>query len=115
MHHDVLQPLYERIENLYTNSYLPTLGVNWQQHVDACESWAIPGVLSQARFFDQVVKPAISDTKVAVIFSDAFRYEAAVEFLDKVRQQDRFEAELDAMLGSLPSNTHVGMAAMLPQ
>ena len=114
MHHDVLQPLYERIENLYTNSYLPTLGVNWQQHVDACESWSIPGVMSQAQFFDRVVKPAISDTKVAVIFSDAFRYEAAVEFLDQVRQQDRFEAELDAMLGSLPSNTHVGMAAMLP-
>jgi uncharacterized protein (TIGR02687 family) len=38
----------------------------------------------------------------------------AEELGSRIRQEDRFDAELDAVLGVLPSYTQLGMAALLP-
>lgn len=46
--------------------------------------------------------------------SDAFRYEVGEELQSLIRQEDRFEAELEPMLSMLPSYTQLGMAALLP-
>ena len=54
------------------------------------------------------------DKKAVVIISDAMRYEVAEELGSRIRQEDRFDAELEAMLGVLPSYTQLGMAALLP-
>ena len=54
------------------------------------------------------------DKKVCVIISDALRYEIGDELVSKIRQEDRFEASLDATLSMLPSYTQLGMAALLP-
>jgi uncharacterized protein (TIGR02687 family) len=51
---------------------------------------------------------------VAVIISDALRYEAAEELLRLVRQEDRYDAEIEPLLAVLPSFTQLGMAALLP-
>jgi uncharacterized protein (TIGR02687 family) len=49
-----------------------------------------------------------------VIISDAFRYEAAWELTKELNGKYRFEANLGAQLGVLPSYTALGMAALLP-
>ncbi|MEI2714645.1 MAG: BREX-1 system phosphatase PglZ type A [Nocardioides sp.] len=54
------------------------------------------------------------DKKAVVIVSDALRYEVADELRSRIRQEDRFNADLDAVLGVLPSYTQLGMAALLP-
>jgi len=71
---------------------------------------------SQTSFFADHVEPIIRDgrKKAVVIISDALRYEVAEELGSRIRQEDRFDASLDAVLGVLPSYTQLGMAALLP-
>jgi uncharacterized protein (TIGR02687 family) len=52
--------------------------------------------------------------KVFVIVSDALRFEAAADFANRLQLANRWTAEVTAMLGSLPSYTQLGMAALLP-
>jgi uncharacterized protein (TIGR02687 family) len=54
-------------------------------------------------------------TKAVVIISDGMRYEVAEELASMIRSEDRYDASLSAVLGSLPSYTQLGMAALLPQ
>jgi uncharacterized protein (TIGR02687 family) len=70
----------------------------------------------QTSFFTDHVAPIIRDgrRKAVVIISDALRYEVADELGSRIRQEDRFDATLDAVLGVLPSYTQLGMAALLP-
>ena len=51
---------------------------------------------------------------MCVIISDAMRYEIGHELLGKIRQEDRYDAELTPALSMLPSYTQLGMAALLP-
>ena len=111
----LLGPLIEQVENLYTNNYVLPLNTAWQQWVDGCERWEAKDVHSQAAFYEIAVRPfLLRNNKVAVIISDALRYEAAEELLRLVRQEDRYDAEIEPLLGVLPSFTQLGMAALLP-
>lgn len=114
--HTLMRPLSERIENLYSNHYLLKLNNDWQALVDQAESWRIPGITRQAEFFSTYVEPVLSkpNKKIYVIISDALRYEVADELATLIRQQDRYDAELEPMLAVLPSYTQLGMAALLP-
>ena len=49
-----------------------------------------------------------------MIISDAMRYEIGDELLGLIRQEDRYSAELEPALSTLPSYTQLGMAALLP-
>jgi uncharacterized protein (TIGR02687 family) len=115
-HSTPLESLRQLVENRYTNQYVYNLGVAWQQQVDAIDQWRSGELRNQTRFFDTYVEPVITDRdkKVVVIISDAFRYEAAEELGSRIRQEDRYDASLEAMLGVLPSYTKLGMAALLP-
>jgi uncharacterized protein (TIGR02687 family) len=55
-----------------------------------------------------------SDKKVAVIISDALRYEAAESLLDELHSDARNKAEIRYLLASIPSVTSVGMSNLLP-
>ncbi|NBC47089.1 MAG: BREX-1 system phosphatase PglZ type A [Gammaproteobacteria bacterium] len=111
----LLTPLFEQIENLYTNGYLLKLNDRFQQHIDTLERWESGALPLQRRFFQRWVKPFVAkEVRVGVIVSDALRYEIADELLARVRREDRFSAELDAALSMLPSYTQLGMAALLP-
>jgi uncharacterized protein (TIGR02687 family) len=66
-------------------------------------------------FYENQVAPFLRrDKKVFVIVSDALRYEIGEELTTRIRQEDRYEAELEIMLTALPSFTQLGMAALLP-
>ncbi|SQD78317.1 BREX-1 system phosphatase PglZ type A [Moritella yayanosii] len=112
----LLSTLTEQIENLYINKYLQPLSNSWQQHVDDMDSWQVSDVVPQNKFFSRWVQPYLTKKhKICVIISDAFRYEAGEEMVSRIRQEDRYHAELSHALSSMPSYTQLGMASLLPQ
>jgi uncharacterized protein (TIGR02687 family) len=111
----VLAPLAEQVENHYNNSFLLLLNNNWQTVVDEMALWEAPSIVRQQEFFDHYVQPFLDNNqKVFVIISDALRYECGAELLDLIRREDRYEAQIEPLLGTLPSFTQLGMAALLP-
>jgi len=111
-----LEALREQVEKRYTNKYVYELGNAWQQQVDQVEQWRSTALRSQTAFYARYVEPLVrdGDKKAVVVISDAMRYEVADELGSLIRQEDRFDASLEAMLGVLPSYTQLGMAALLP-
>lgn len=111
----LLNALYTLIDNLYSNNYLLTLNDRWQILVDNASTWDSSPFPSQRQFFNRSVKPFLErNAKVCVIISDALRYEVGEELLSLVRQEDRYDANLEPMVSMLPSYTQLGMAALLP-
>ena len=114
-HRSLLMQLYEEVENRYTNQYLLPLNDQWQQVIDGVESWRETAVPRQTDFYAEQVRPFLAkDKKVFVIISDALRHEIGEELARRVRQEDRYEAELETAVSVLPSFTQLGMAALLP-
>ncbi len=111
-----LEALREQVEKRYTNKFVYELGNAWQQQVDQAERWRSTAFRSQTAFYARYVEPLVrdGDKKAVVIISDAMRYEVADELGSLIRQEDRFDANLEAVLGVLPSYTQLGMAALLP-
>jgi uncharacterized protein (TIGR02687 family) len=111
-----LEALREQVEKRYTNIFLYALGNAWQKQVDAVDTWTSSVLPPQASFYRDYIAPLVrdGDKKAVVIISDALRYEVAEELGSLIRQEDRFDASLDAVLGVLPSYTQLGMAALLP-
>lgn len=104
----------EGLEREYAR-YQSDLGMKWQRYVDAMDSWEIEDVPTQAEFYERNVQTMTkAHKKVAVIISDALRYEVAEEFCQKLNEQSRWTATMAAQLSTLPSYTQLGMAALLP-
>lgn len=111
----LLEELAARVEGLYVNEYLSKLAYRWQEWVDRKDEWSAGSSSSQQRFFTEFVQPQLGEgRKVFVIISDALRYEAGRELLERILAQNRWTAEIKPMLGALPSFTQLGMAALLP-
>lgn len=66
----------------------------------------------QYDFFKRLVHPL--KQKVAVIISDALRFEVASELLNELHTDDKNVSELSCQLASIPSETAFGMANLLP-
>lgn len=111
-----LETLREQVEKRYINKFVYELGNGWQQQVDQVDKWGSTVLRSQTAFYARYVEPLVrdGDKKAVVIVSDALRYEVADELGSRIRQEDRFDANLEALLGVLPSYTQLGMAALLP-
>lgn len=111
----LLETLAARIEGLYVNEFLSKLAQRWQEWVDRSGEWTSRSIPGQREFYRRFVQPQINDgRKVFVIISDALRYEAGRELMERIRSEDRWTAEIKPVLGSLPSFTQLGMAALLP-
>jgi uncharacterized protein (TIGR02687 family) len=115
-HSGPLDGLRAQVESFYANKFLYALGAVWQEQVDGIDHWRSAVLRSQGSFFTGYVAPITKDgrRKAVVIISDALRYEIADELGSRIRKEDRFDADLDAVLGVLPSYTQLGMAALLP-
>lgn len=112
-----LEALKAEVDKQYANKYLYDFGGRWQQALDPLSEWKSSALVPQAKFYDHHVAPVVKDgrTKVVVIISDGMRYEVAEELASRIRNENRFDASLSAVLGSLPSYTQLGMASLLPQ
>lgn len=114
-HQNILKDLTLQMEKAYGNSYLLKLGDNWQAAIEGMAIWNIDKTINQKQFYQQWVSPYVTkENRVFVIISDALRYESASELRDLILKEDRYTATLNAVLGSLPSYTQLGMASLLP-
>lgn len=114
-HQNILKDLTQQIEKAYGNSFLLKLGDNWQAAMEGMSVWNIEKTINQKQFYQQWVAPYIKkENRVFVIISDALRFESAAELRELILQEDRYTATLNAVLGSLPSYTQLGMASLLP-
>jgi uncharacterized protein (TIGR02687 family) len=109
------EQLSRKLEDHYDNSFIFKLGTSWSALMQQQKKWPLAQLPAQTKFWKNQIKPYIQKKKkIFVIISDALRFEVAAELMSKIRRENRFEAELSALAGTLPSITSVGMAALLP-
>ena len=111
------EKLRDLVENFYTNKYLTDFSYKWNQILtdEAYNSYAGK---RQERFFRNFVRPFMKEDgrggKVFVIISDGMRYECGRELFENLEMDEKCTARMDYMLSVLPSETTLGMAALLP-
>lgn len=108
---DIVERDYQRIKD--------KILMKWSSLIASeCQStWKIELIDNQADFFSNHVKKIIKRNekdKVAVIISDAMRYEVAKELQETLNNSTNGTLEMNTMAGCLPSYTRLGMASLLP-
>jgi hypothetical protein len=98
-HQNILKDLTLQIEKAYGNSFLLKLCDNWQTAIDGMSNWNLEKTINQKQFYQQWVEPYKKDNRVFVIISDALRFESATELRERILQEDRYTATLNAVLG----------------
>jgi PglZ domain len=73
----------------------------------------IKGILRQRDLFKFHVKPMLGDGRVAYVWVDALRFEMARELCRLLK--DDFDYAIQPAIGSIPTITEIGMAALLPK
>ncbi len=109
--HQGLEKLITKAEQRYTE-----VGSELAKHFVtqfAKAKHPIKGLLRQRDFFEQHVKPHLGQGKVAYVWVDALRYEMARELSRLLT--DGFTLELLPAIGTMPTITEIGMAALLPK
>ena len=115
----LLKPLRDWLEFQYVNNLLLPLTNRWSDQVAGLASWGSSTLPRQKEFHMRYVHAPLSSKglkRLFVVISDALRYEAARDFADRLNNQagKGWQAEVEALLGVLPSYTQLGMAALLP-
>ena len=118
---DVLKSLRQAIEDCYSGWFMDQISLKWGDFLEGDDGflskWRLPSVCNQYDFFDRHIQPVLKGsgrTRIFVVISDGLRYEAAQELAQIINGKYRMKAELEPMLGVLPSYTDLGMAALLP-
>ena len=108
------EPLRTLAENIYANEYLSVLLPKWNQAIQADDAFTV--LPPQMRFYRAYLQYAIKrpTERIAVIISDAMRYEVGQELFQRLSDDPRCKVKLDVQLSVLPSITRMGMAALLP-
>lgn len=111
------EKLRDLVENFYTNKYLTDFSFKWNQ-ILTDEAYKNYTGNRQERFYHDFVRPFMKEDrrggKVFVIISDGMRYECGRELYENLELDEKCSARMDHMLGVLPSETTLGMAALLP-
>lgn len=113
---DSLRQVSEVIENLYSNWFLSELMENWIDTAgsDYTDLGYVSNIPRQKDFYrEQVSRDNKNAKRVAVIISDALRYEVAAELRDELVKQTNGTAVLSARQSVFPSITKFGMAGVL--
>lgn len=98
------------VENIYTNDFLGKLLPVWNEGL--CEQNSLKAVPLQRNFYTEHVNN--QNERVAIIISDAMRYEVGQELFSRLADNPKSTATITPMLSTLPSYTRLGMAALLP-
>lgn len=114
-----LKTTREGIEKLYNNRLLDKLLTRWSELIskEMDGRWNIELIDRQDEFYKLYIRNIINRNdkdKIAVVISDAMRYEVAAELQEVLNKDTRGTVELKYMTGSLPSYTKLGMASLLP-
>src|SRR5207237_1135066 len=73
----------------------------------------ITGLLRQRDIYEKQVKTHLGEGKVAYVWVDALRFEMARELCRLLT--DDFKLEIQPAIGTMPTITEIGMAALLPK
>lgn len=114
---DALDALSDWADGLYLNWFLPGVNACWVSCAEAqwLKSGSVRGVPRQASFWPDVVERELRGaTRVAVVISDALRYEVGAELADRLSAGTKGAVRLEAMQAAFPSVTEFGMASLLP-
>ncbi|MAX38819.1 MAG: hypothetical protein CME33_19860 [Gimesia sp.] len=109
--HHGLEKLITKAEQRYTE-----VGSELAKHFITQFSKAkhpIKGLLRQRDIFEKQVKPLLGEGKVAYVWVDALRFEMARELCRLL--SDDFKLEVQPAIGTMPTITEIGMAALLPK
>ena len=111
---NVLNTLYQKVNKVYSNTWLLELSDRWQEVMDKSSKWYYGGQ-KQSEFFKRDVKPYIDKNyTVFVVISDALRYECGEAVHELFKSEARFTSRLSYQVTNLPSYTQLGMASLLP-
>lgn len=103
--------IYNLIDNSYTNWYLEELSGRWS-NINDNYNWGDACDDKQWEFYDRHVGKI--KEKVAVIVSDALRYECGEELSERLSHKFPFKVSLSSTLSTVPSYTALGSVALLP-
>jgi len=94
--------------------YMEVGGLLAERFVRALErdQFRLPGSRIQRETFSSMVAPALREGKTAYLLVDALRFELARELVRDL--DDGYRVRLFAGLGTVPSITEIGMAALMP-
>ena len=107
-----LEAMKSRIENSYAR-FTYQLNHEWLECLKASDfDYNTIDCFKQYDFFNNWILP--QKKKVAVIISDALRYEVAHDLINELHKDDKNVSSLTYQLSSLPSITSFGMANLLP-
>jgi hypothetical protein len=109
--HHGLERLVTKAEQRYTEIG-STLAKNFITRFQKATQ-PIKGLLRQRDIFEKQVKPLLGEGKVAYVWVDALRFEMARELCRLLK--DDFELEIQPAIGTIPTITEIGMAALLPK
>jgi hypothetical protein len=109
--HDSLEKLIIKAEQRYTDVG-SELAKQFVTQIGKAKH-PIKGLMRQRDIFETQVKPKLGESKVAYVWVDALRYEMARE-LGRLLKDD-FEVTIQPALGTPPTITEIGMAALLPK
>lgn len=106
---DDYKKVCDEVERLYKNWFLGGLSENWTKvsESDFNEYGFINDVPKQEKFYESYIEN--ENYRVFVIISDAFRYEVAVQFANKIRKDLRAKVDIMSMQSVFPSITKFGM------
>ena len=111
---DMFINLKNKIENNYVNNFISELSIKWSDSIESMSKYDSNRITMQNQFYKTYIKPFENKKeRTIVIISDAFRYECAKELSNKLKTFAN-KADIEYMLGLVPSYTKLGMASLLP-
>lgn len=100
----------ELVEDSYSRDYLDKYDQAW---TDKLRYRNLPSRRLQRNFYKNYIEP--ESTRIVVIISDAFRFEAAKELENKLSMDDQITSQkMEYLISGLPSVTYMGMPSLLP-
>lgn len=103
--------LFNKIENTYTNWYLNELSTKWSNELKLIDYNKL-NAPKQWDFYNKFVRTC--PDKIAVIISDAMRFECGEELNKRISNTFKAKTTLYPAISTIPSYTALGMACLLP-
>lgn len=112
-HRSLVREVYRAFLRHYQDQFISPLNTSWQQRLEEQDgAFDTLNVGRQHAFYRDNI--GADDRKIAVIISDAFRYEIGEELRSELLQDARKQVTLAPMIAGVPSTTALGMASLLP-
>jgi PglZ domain len=116
-YYDASFQLHDQLEQLLFRARQRYMEVGSTQaevflHAYQRQKFQIAGALLQREIFEKRVRPALARGKVAYVWVDALRYEMGYELAQSLASDA--DVQIDAAVGTVPTITEIGMAALLP-